>query len=152
MKLNLGCGHIPLAGYVNVDKYAVEANVKADVLDWQFSDAEEIVSFHLLEHLTRDEALTLLSRARKWCVPWATLTVEVPDMEQILQMGIHPGWEKEIYGCQEHDGEVHRWGYTVDTLADLVSEAGWTVDYARTFYSREGWRLLMPCALVVAHL
>lgn len=152
MRLNLGCGHVPLEGYFNVDLYANEADMQGDVLRCNFQDVEEIVAFHLLEHLSRPDAELLLNRARKWMAPGGTLTVEVPDMRAIFEMGIGQGWEGYVYGAQEHAGEFHLWGYTVESLVALVEAAGWTVDYARTFHSREGQRLNMPCILVVAHV
>lgn len=151
MKVNLGCGRLPLEGYVNVDKYTNEADIKADVLECEFEDVEDVVAFHLLEHLSKSDAALLLMKARKWMVPGGTLTVEVPDMTKILELGTSgSNWASYIYGSPECEGEAHKWGYTVHDLAELVRLAGWGIVAATTFYSRESQRMNMPCALVVA--
>lgn len=56
-KLNLGCGHRRLDGYVNVDQADCGADVRHDLEDgpWPFVDgfADEVVATHVLEHIHR---------------------------------------------------------------------------------------------------
>src|SRR5271157_5306311 len=57
LKLNLGCGHIPLEGYVNVDRRELPGvDVVADVGDLPFEEGgvQEISSAHLLEHFPQE--------------------------------------------------------------------------------------------------
>lgn len=152
MRVNLGCGHVRLEGYVNVDLYADEADIKADVLAVTFEHVDELVAYHLLEHLTHSDAAFLLAKAKAWMRQGGTLEVETPDMEEILNRGpTAPNWPTYIYGGQEHEGELHRWGYTLDTLTKLVADAGWVIDGGERFFSPEGRRLMMPCIAVRAH-
>lgn len=152
MKVNLGCGHLPLEGYVNVDLYADEADVKADVMVVTFEHVQELVAYHLLEHLHPFDAAVLLTRTIPWMRSGGTLEVEVPDMEEILSKWREfPLWQLYIYGAQEHEGEVHRWGYTRASLMETVEKAGWIVDGSSRFYSTHEQRSGMPCITVKAH-
>src|SRR5512137_183939 len=55
VRLNLGSGHLRLPGYVNVDAYADEADVRADISahlrQYANDSVAEISSHHALEHL-----------------------------------------------------------------------------------------------------
>ena len=152
MRVNLGCGHVPLEGYVNVDKYADEADIKADALTCSFEHVQELVAYHLLEHLSPYDGAVLLNRAVAWMRSGGTLEVEVPDMEEILsRWREYPLWQIYVYGAQEHEGEIHRWGYTRSALVETVQKAGWMVDESSRFLSTENQRSGMPCIMVKAH-
>ncbi len=152
LRINLGCGHEPLDGYINVDKYADEADVKKDVLHCAFEQVQEVVAYHLLEHLTAWDGATLLVRILPWMRSGGTLEIEVPDMETIMQTGTSlGGWQIYVYGSQEHEGELHRWGYNLESLKLTVEGAGWVVDETRQFLSRHHQRKNMPCISVKAH-
>ncbi len=56
MRLNLGCGFLPLSGYTNIDRRSlptVDVVCDLDVFPWPFHDdtASEIVAFDIFEHL-----------------------------------------------------------------------------------------------------
>lgn len=145
MRLNLGCGHLPLPGYVNVDKHADEANVRGDVRTLDFQDVEEVVMYHLLEHIPWREAIPTLARIRSWMVPGAEITVEVPDMARISPE-LRPGsWVTDTYGSQEHEGECHLSGYTAEGLRAILTRAGFDVLDVRAFDSPHTSRPGMPC-------
>jgi SAM-dependent methyltransferase len=85
LRLNLGCGHNKLPGYVNVDKSPVcapDAVVDLEVFPWPFPDgaAEEVVLRHVLEHLGAAPAtyLRIVQELYRVCAPGARIVVTVP--------------------------------------------------------------------------
>ena len=88
LRLNVGCGHISLADYVNVDRRELPGvDVIADVTDLPFEDAAvaEIHASHLLEHFP-EEILrrVVLMHWRKKLRLGGVLRVVVPDAEAMI--------------------------------------------------------------------
>lgn len=85
MKLNLGCGHWKLPGYLNVDSQpACEPDqlVDLEALPWPFPDdsCDEVLLSHVLEHLGEERAtyLGILKELYRICRPGALVQVIVP--------------------------------------------------------------------------
>lgn len=85
LKLNLGCGQNRLKGYVNVDKHAgLRPDVVHDLesFPWPFEDgaADEIVMFHVLEHMGADAAtfLAIIKELYRVLAPGGRLVIVVP--------------------------------------------------------------------------
>lgn len=146
MKLNLGSGHLPLEGYTNVDQHAAEADVQGDVRSLQFRDVEEVVMYHLLEHLARADTIPTLNRIRSWMLNRAKIIIEVPDMAAIMAAP-REQWVMDVYGSQEHDGEFHLNGFDAHSLAWVMRQAGFVDVEVETFISEHPMRVGMPCLL-----
>jgi predicted SAM-dependent methyltransferase len=85
MRLNLGCGHRKMDGWLNVDKVAACAPdqiVDLEVLPWPWADnsVEAVMLSHTLEHLgaATDIYLGIFRELYRVCRPGATITVVVP--------------------------------------------------------------------------
>lgn len=81
MKLNLGCGHLVLNGYVNLDKVQLPGiDVVHDlaIRPWPFKDSEfdEIILTHVLEHL--DSTVKTMDELWRICVPTGVVKLAVP--------------------------------------------------------------------------
>ena len=151
MLLNLGCGHQPIVGYTNVDAYADEADIKGDIRELTFTDVGEVQLKHVLEHFPWRDTLPVLERIHSWMRPGAMIVVEVPDMAPITAEAMrNPDWIRYLYGSQEHEGEYHRSGFTVESLTSDLIEAGFTVGKTVRFRSQNQHRLGMPCICVWA--
>lgn len=146
MRLNLGCGGLPLKGYTNVDLHNEAADVVGDVRSLQFQDVAEVVMYHLLEHLERKDTIPVLQRIRSWMLNRAPITVEVPDMAAIMAAP-RLQWVSDIYGSQEHDGEFHKNGFDAYSLAWVMREAGFHDVEVESFVSEHPMRPGMPCLL-----
>jgi SAM-dependent methyltransferase len=83
MKLNLGCGHERLTGYVNVDKFG-EPEVRCDLevfpWPWETGSVDEVRLHHVLEHLgaTSEVYLSVMKELYRVCRADARLTITVP--------------------------------------------------------------------------
>jgi hypothetical protein len=84
-RLNLGCGHRKLAGYLNVDHDPgcnPDAACNLEDTPWPIASgcAEEVVLSHVLEHLGRDTAtyLAIIQELYRICAPNGRVLVIVP--------------------------------------------------------------------------
>lgn len=143
MRLNLGCGWVPLEGYVNVDAHC-PADVQGDIRELDFSDVEEVRMDHLLEHLPHAETVQVLKRVRSWMRLGAPIAVEVPDMAAIME-NPRGTWLTDIYGTQSHQGEFHMSGFDVHSLSHALFAAGFSDVTARAFVSDNLQREGLPC-------
>ena len=85
LKLNLGCGHARMDGWVNVDKHpspACDQIVDLEKLPWPWPDdsVDEILLRHVLEHLgaATDLYLAIVKEIWRICGHRATINVAVP--------------------------------------------------------------------------
>jgi len=151
MRLNLGCGHQLLAGYVNVDAYAKEADVLGFIHLLHFEDVDEVLMSHVLEHISWRHVDVTLSHVHGWMRPGGLLRVEVPDMNLITREAMrNEDWIRYLYGSQEHEGEIHRNGFTLTSLSKAVTEAGFTIRESHLFRSDNPHRCGMPVIRMVA--
>lgn len=148
-KVNLGCGKFPLEGYVNVDAHE-NAEVMGNVWELSFRDIEEVRMDHFLEHFGWRETVPLLEHVRKWMMRGALLFVEVPDIERIMERGTHGDWLRYLYGSQQHEGEYHKTGFTVQSLSHALVRAHFVPRYVTSelsdFQTRRGMPVLKAAA------
>lgn len=110
--------------WVNVDIITVRGiNVKATgtLLPFKNNSFEEVHCFHVLEHVTRDKYVSMLSEMYRVLRPGGCLYVEVPDFQGTIKCltdafaigdtrAIHV-WTTSVYGKNERDGMAHHWGF-----------------------------------------
>lgn len=88
MKLNLGCGDKTFEGWINVDAYAPEADLQADLrgLHYEEGTIEQIFISHVIEHFTMADGVMLLHRFYKWLTPGGYVHIETPDREKCARL------------------------------------------------------------------
>lgn len=145
VRLNLGCGDMPLPGYINVDvaveRAGKQPDVCADVRDLSvFPDgyADEIMAIHVIEHFYRWEVVDLLKEWVRVLKPGGRLVLECPNLlaacEALLknpEQAAGPGVEGNrtmwcFYGDPAWKDPLmcHRWLYTPQSLGQVMAEAG----------------------------
>jgi predicted SAM-dependent methyltransferase len=133
LRLNLGCGHIALEDYLNVDRRAlpgVDIVAEADELPFEPGEVDEIFSSHLLEHFPQEQL-------RRELLPYyfsllkngGVFRAVVPDAEAMIQEYTKSNYPYDdmrevIYGAQDYDGDFHFNMFTADSLKKLIEEAG----------------------------
>lgn len=145
IKLNLGCGDKILDGYINIDVVESRAGEKPDVIcdlhdlsKFPSNSVDEILAVHVVEHFWQWEVTDILKEWIRVLKPGGKLILECPNLisaaEEFLKnsdlaaMGGSegqrsmwvfygdPGWKDPLM--------IHRWGYTPNSLATVMSAAG----------------------------
>lgn len=150
MKINVGCGTEKLSGYINVDPFVSGADFNWSACQLQIDDAtvDEICAFHVIEHMTRDDARKAICH---WFIKLehgGKVIVECPDLRQVCidYLNGKPEGITGIFGNQLHAGQIHAWGYVLDTLCDLLESAGFKIVYKGS--GQDGHAIDWPCIRV----
>ncbi len=87
-RLNLGCGPKYLDGWINCDKFAECADVKADIVALPFGDGsiDAAIFYHTIEHVDRAGGLTALRELHRVLRPGGTLAIETPDRLKLIEL------------------------------------------------------------------
>jgi peptidoglycan hydrolase CwlO-like protein len=135
LRINVGCGHRPMDGYVNIDCRDIpEANFIADAraLPFELGSVAELASSHLVEHFREHEFRhKILPYWRALLKPLGILRIICPNWDAMVRqlMEGRLSWArfKEItFGGQEYDGNDHFAMYTPESLAAALRENGFS--------------------------
>jgi len=157
-RLEIGSGKMPRKGFTHID---IEESAKPDILGdfrtMEFSDLEEIIALHVLEHFSRKEGLEVLKQWHAWLKVGGKLIVETPDMERICGFfTTRPErlWaDREhlnfaLYGSQGEDWAYHKDGWWREKFKKVLPEIGFNIvkiwqkhSYIRYGESRTRYRL-----------
>lgn len=142
LKLHLGCGHIRLDDYVNVDKFNPKADVQADLLSLPFPDesAEVVVANHVIEHISWQYQMRLYEEFHRVLQPDGVLKLGYPEWEECAknflsnQGGIRwKWWVQTLYGSQHEPGQQHLAPIVTSRLVEQLTEVGFKdFDYCLT--------------------
>jgi predicted SAM-dependent methyltransferase len=138
LRINLGSGTLPIAGFTNVDILpdAPGVDVVADIsqpLPFADRSADMIYAAHVLEHFPTDDVPRLLADWRRVLRDGGELLIAVPDLDVIARTLIdrsgwftppHNPWIGVLYGGQKDQFDFHKTGFTAAWLASLLQDAG----------------------------
>jgi len=133
VRLNLGCGEKPKAGYVNVDARPLEGvDVVGDVrrLPVPPGSADEVCSEHLIEHFRLHELETVvLPYWRSLLRPGGSLRIVCPDASALIQL-VASGrisfeqFRTATFGLQDYSGDDHFAMYDAPSLTEMLERVG----------------------------
>lgn len=133
VRLNLGCGHIPLEDFLNVDRRELDGvDVVADVhrVPFPAGTVARIHSAHLLEHFPVEELRrSLLPYWISLLRPGGLLTAVIPDAETMIAEFVAGRMSFEelrlvTFGQQEYDGDFHFNMFSHASIQELLRQAG----------------------------
>jgi len=144
MKLNLGCGHKYIEGWINVDgpkKDLCYDDLKADVyaniesLEYPDNSVDEILMEAVFEHFPRHVAIMQLRKFYKWLKPGGKITILVPDFwgtVKMLEKSKSPQekqfWFRHLFGPQDTlKFGIHYDAFDLDKLKYMFSVVGLTI-------------------------
>jgi hypothetical protein len=135
VKINLGCGDRYAEGWINVD-WAGSPHRKDQEVDltgelpWPKGSLQRIYAGHVLEHLTTNDCVALLTRLYACSAREATIMVVGPDLPTAYRMQeegtLDVTIDSLLYGAERWAGDRHLWESNALTVIDFLAEAGWS--------------------------
>ena len=135
--LNLGCGNKILPKpWINVDqapRHGKAPDFEADIRDLSMLDndyADVVMAIHVIEHFYRWEIPAILKEWQRVLRPGGLIILECPDLMKAAKHFINGKPDQltmwPFYGDPKHKDPAmcHRWGYTPQTLTQVLLEAG----------------------------
>lgn len=142
-KIEIGCGRKPREGYESCDIRAipgVDHICEAGKLPFEDGTIDEIYTRHLIEHFTLKEFIEVLAEWNRVLAPGGVLYVITPNLlwhaKQLLE-GSHESFYTtqrgqndrywafgSIFGWQQDEHDIHKFGYYYELLKDILYEAG----------------------------
>jgi predicted SAM-dependent methyltransferase len=142
LKLNLGCGDVSFAGWINVD---LEDRRKANLL-WNLTDrfplpdscCSLIYSEHVIEHFSVQDGLAIFRECHRLLAPGGVLRVAMPSLEYCVESYVKDSWRPDFERWEELRGVKtrcealnvamrwwgHLWLYDREELHRRLKEAG----------------------------
>jgi len=145
IKINIGCGHVFLNDYLNVDfRELPGVDIIADLGKIPFAEntIAEIYSSHVLEHFPKQ---TLLNSLMPYWIsllrPEGIFRAVVPDTEAMIAAFANKKMSFEdlrevTFGLQEYEGDFHYNMFSKQSLIDLLTQYGLS-NIAFTFTDRK---------------
>lgn len=131
IKLNLGCGDLTYPDCINIDLYDPHADIKMDIQHLEYPDnyADEIIAYHVLEHLSPYDASNTLNEWYRVLKPNGRLIMELPNTEAMCAEFAAANKNQRyrlltcIYGLTQPD-HPHLFGWYPEILADHLIPIG----------------------------
>jgi predicted SAM-dependent methyltransferase len=143
LRVNLGCGYRPMAGWVNVDiARGPQIDIVWDLrrsLPFPNESCAVIFSEHVIEHLSKDDGENLLRECYRVLQPGGALRLSTPDAELYLKSYAtdgeflrHPGFTLSMETPLDRINQMmrefgqHLWVYDERSLRLSLARLGFT--------------------------
>ena len=141
--VEVGSGNSPKSGYIHCDTLPldhVEYVCNAWAIPFKTESVDEVYARHMLEHLTYREAKRTLRHWLSVLKVDGCIDLIVPDLKKHIEQFFNDGDSPYVnfkasnkehamagfYGWQNNDNDIHKWGYTFETLSELLNEIGFS--------------------------
>jgi hypothetical protein len=133
LKVNVGCGHIALEGYVNVDRRelpGVDVVAEANNMPFAANSVAELFAAHLMEHFPQEQLRReILPYWKGLLKPRGKLRAVVPDADAMIREFAagrygYADLREVTFGGQDYEGDFHYNMFTPESLSALLREAG----------------------------
>lgn len=132
IKLNLGCGNLTYPDAINIDLYNPNADVSMDIRKLEYPDnfADELIAYHVFEHLSPYESAEVLSEWLRVLKPQGKLIMELPNVQAMFADFEKSNKEERyrllncIYGTTQIE-HPHLFGWYPEILIDHLHAAGY---------------------------
>lgn len=138
-RLNLGAGSSRVQDYLSIDAdphVSPDISAHINALPCRTATIDEIIAYHVIEHVNYWEAETALAEWYRVLRPGGSIAVECPNIERVTNSLVassdYTKWSQMgmwgVYGDPNHKNPFysHKWGYTPITLAGMLYRAGFT--------------------------
>lgn len=155
LRINLGCGTLPLEGWVNVDLAGLPVDLVWDIrqpLPFQSGSVDAIFHEHVMEHIDPIHGYRLIQECYRLLKPGGVLRIVMPDASKYIHSYVDPDhafikqWRpKKITPMLALHSEFYHFGhralYDYQTLELFCCTAGFQTVEQRQF----GESRLTPC-------
>lgn len=135
-KLNLCCGNDKLSGWLNVDFSNSDKNVDLSFGEIPLPSEKfsSVLFKHALEHFRFEIAQNLLSEIYRILRKGGNVDIHVPNLQLACEDYLR-GYNQypdcapaifRIYGKNDSEQQIHKWGYTFESLKLLLITAGFS--------------------------
>jgi predicted SAM-dependent methyltransferase len=132
--VNIGCGDRYVQGWVNVDHEGSphQKDITLDItkkLPWEPDSIIHVYMGHVLEHLTIQQAKSLLKRLKPLVQPIGQILVVGPDVDIAREMAsvgtLDVTLESLTDGGHRWPGDEHKWECTTTKIIGMLKDTGW---------------------------
>jgi predicted SAM-dependent methyltransferase len=110
--------------FINIDPFATsnEVDIKAEMWDIPLEDSsvDLLVCFAALEHISKFLVPLTLHEFNRILKPGGAFAIIVPNLAWAMMRWLenpNVNWEMDmIFGSQDHEGEYHKTGFSVDII------------------------------------
>jgi predicted SAM-dependent methyltransferase len=151
LKLHIGAGTSPIAGWTNVDilPYPGVDTVLDVTQGLPFTDVEMIFAEHFLEHLTLADGLRFLAECRRALNDDGVLRISTPNLDWVWLTHYKQPDEmtpdEQLRGCLEINRAFHGWGhrflYNRHMLRSVLERSGFR-DFVECEYGLSAYAAL----------
>ena len=154
-KMNIGSGKDYRTGWVNVEiNRRFKADIYCDIMDFEpqrqiegFKGFDEVLAKDVLDHITNADCLKLLGRITTWLNKNGVLFIHLPNFETCSVRAVEGDHEALcwVYGSDgsraSYETNVIRWGYTPESMGQMLVDAG--LEVIDTRETCEGYGFMM---------